>query len=203
MTQTINRMFGSYAQAAKAVEDLKAANHHEVFLVSRSGGADAGADNSLEAITTAIMKSFVWKPHAKILAKAVKDGGSLVTVHPAFGYGREANDIMTNHSPIESGLPDHKYPSRPWDDAVPMSSALQLPVLMKNPLPMSTIWNVPAVLKKPVNITACLGLPMLSRSTTPLSSKFGWGTISKNATPLSSKFGFPTLSAPKARRAKA
>lgn len=194
MTQTINRMFGSYAQASKAAEDLKANNHHAVHVVSRSGGPDAGADSSHTAITNSIMKSYVWKPHAKVLAEAVSKGGTLVTVHAPFGLAREAMDIMANHDPIDSGLPDRKYPSRPWDDAVPMSSALQLPTLIQQKTPISMICNVPAVTKKPFSLTACLGMPMLSNNATPLSSKFGWDLLSSVATPLSSKFGWPLLS---------
>ena len=193
MSYTINRMFGNAATAGKAVSDLADSNFKEVHVVSRDG------NESFDDVVKKIMKSNVWKPDAKILAKAVSEGKSLITVHSPFGRSREAMNLMAAHGPVDSGLPDPSYWSMPWDDAIPMSSALQWPVLAKNRLPAAKILGVPALTKTPWTVSHCLGFSTLSRSATPLSSKFGWGTISKNPTPLSSKFGLPLVSKPKAR----
>ena len=191
MTQTINRMFDSAETANTVLDDLKNSNLRDAYLVSPQD------DDTLDLVVDKIMKSMVWKPHARVLAKGVLEGGSLVTVHAPFGRAREALELMAAHAPIESGLPDQTYPSMPWDERIPFSSALQWPVTAKTKLPISVILNVPAVLKRPVNISALLGLPMLSPGKTPLSSKFGLQILSPNATPLSSTFGLALLSADK------
>jgi hypothetical protein len=189
MTQNISRLYSSSAQASRALADLKDNNYRDVFLVnSESAGA------SHDAIVTALMKAYVWKPNAVILAKGIAKGGSLVTVHAPFGTGRDAMDLMDAHGPIDSGVPDHNFPSVAWNERTPVSSALQMPVLMKTKLPFSTIWNVPAVLRRPVNISELFGMPMLSKSAAPLSKMIGMSVLSDKTTPLSSRFGLPLLS---------
>jgi hypothetical protein len=195
MSYTINRMFGSAATAGSAFADLASAHFKDMYVVSREG------NESTDDVVAKIMKCNVWKPDAKVLAKAVSEGKSLITVHAPFGRSREAMDLMAAHGPVDSGLSDPSYWNMPWDDATPMSCALQMPVLAKTRYPGTNIWGLPTLTKSPATLSGCLGFSTLSRSATPLSSKFGWGTISSNPTPLSSKFGMKTLSAAKVRKA--
>jgi hypothetical protein len=192
MTQTISRMYGAYDTAARAVEDLKKYGYRHIHVVSTSGGSGV-ADTSHNGIVKALTDGYIWKPHAVEYAKRISQGGSLVSVHAPWATGRRAIKILDSHGPVDSGVTEPKTPSVAWDDATPMSSALQMPVLMEQKTPMSAIWNVPAVLKNPTKISACLGMPMLSKQIAPLSSWIGMSLLSKSATPLSSRFGLPLL----------
>ncbi len=193
MTQTISRMYGAYDIAARAVEDLKKVGYRHIHVVSTSGGPGI-ADTSHNGIVKALTDGYIWKPHAVEYAKRIGQGGSLVTVHAPWATARRAIKMLDKHGPIDSGVPEPTLPSIAWDDATPMSSALQMPVLMKQKTPMSMVWNVPAVLKNPIKMSACLGMPMLSKHIAPLSSRIGMSLLSKSATPLSSRFGLPLLS---------
>jgi hypothetical protein len=192
MTQTISRMYRSHDEAARAAAALKDYGYTHVQQVSRPEGSEdeAQAHNSIVA---SLIRGYIWRPHAEVYAKSIKDGGSLVTVHAPFGAANDAEQILDKHDPIHSGLPAPKHRSPAWDEKTPMSSILQMPVLAKNKLPMSTVWNVPPVIKS-ATVSGCLGMRTLSQSKTPLSSSFGLPALSRNATPISSLLGLPVLS---------
>jgi hypothetical protein len=193
MTQTISRMYGAYDTAARAVEDLKKVGYRHIHVVSASGGPGL-ADTSHDGIVKAITDGYIWRPYAVEYAKRISQGGTLVSVHAPWATAKRAIKILDRHGPIESGVSEPTIPSVAWDDATPMSSALQMPVLMKQKTPISMILNVPAVLKNPIKMSACLGMPMLSKNIAPLSSRIGMSLLSKSTTPLSSRFGLPVLS---------
>lgn len=189
MTQTITRMYRNHDQAARALAEIKDYGYTHAHLVSTSGG-----DPTHEGVVARLMEAYVWKNHAEVYAKGIRDGGALVVVHAPFGAANDAEVILDKHDPIDSGLPEKTRRSIAWDEKTPMSSILQMPVLAKNKLPMSKIWNVPAILSKAPTVSGCLGMKTLSPNPAPLSSRLGMRLLSRNATPLSSRFGLPLLS---------
>jgi len=204
MTQTISRMYGNLAQASRAADELRAKGYKNVFMVAGSSpsGGDAAAEaaaGDYDRIVKSITDGFVWKPHAMVYAKGVSKGGSLVTVHAPFGTARNAQTILDRHSPIESGLVEPVEPTCAWDEAVPVSSALQMPVLLKTQRPMEVICNVPSVVKASNGLSKWLGFPLLAKEIAPFSKMIGMPLLSKSATPLSSRFGLPLLSKSRAR----
>jgi BCD family chlorophyll transporter-like MFS transporter len=194
MTQTISRMFASHEQATGAVAALKENAYEYVFLVSRpeATGADAtGA--SRDSIVAAIMKSYVLKAHAEIYAEGVSRGGSLVTVHAPWGTAVNAIAIMDRYDPIDSGITETRTPLRPWDEAAPLSSALQMPVLLDDKATYSGFWNVLPLLTERGSYCSWFGLPLLANGGATVSESLGLPLISDNPAPLSSLFHFPVL----------
>jgi hypothetical protein len=166
-------------------------------------------DSTHEEITATIMRGYVWKPYAKIYAEHVKRGCSLVTVLAPFGKGVEATMALDAHGPVDPGIPDPFGPGPIWDEAAPLSSALQLPVLAKDPAPFSSFWGLPVLTRGRASLSAAFGLPelagrgasyspvipmpLLSNKAAPLSSMLGLPLLSGKAAPLSSLFGLPLL----------
>ena len=202
MSQTINRMYESHARASAAADELRTNRFNrfgDVHVVSRSAG---DADASLDGIVAEVMKGYVLKSHARVLAQHIQRGGTLVTVHAPFGSSVAAMQILDRHGPIESGVPDHSDPAVAWDEAAPLSSALQMPVLLKDSATFSKFWNVPAISKQGGTTSAALGLPEISDARGPFTGSFGMSLISNKATPLSSMLGLPLLTKPKPKPAR-
>jgi hypothetical protein len=197
MAQTISRMYGSIEQANNVVAEL--ANYgfrEDVYVVTRTGSTAAGVDQpvlSVEAITTAIMKAFVIKSDARLLAEAVRRGGVLVVVHAPFGAAVTAIELMDEMGPIPSGLPDPVIDYLPWDDGAPLSSALHMPILTEPDASLSTFFGCPTLVSSQCALFGCIGVPALGGSAAPLSNSTGMPLLSSKAAPLSSLFGLPLL----------
>ena len=199
MSQTINRMYDNHTSANRAADALRSNRFNRfthVHVVSRSASPEAPLDD----IVAEVMKAFVLKSHARVLAQRIQRGGTLVTVHAPFGSAVAAINILDRHGPVESGLPDHSDAAMAWDEAAPLSSALQMPVLLKNSATFSRFWNIPAVSKRGATTSSVLGLPELSDQRGPYAGTLGKALISNNATPLSSMLGLPLLTKPKPAR---
>ena len=206
MTQTISRMYEFPEQAAQAKAALKKADYPNVHLVSAAGMADAPFDD----IVAAIARGNVLTAHARIYAAGIAKGGSLVTVHAQFGSAIDAIRILDRFEPIDSGIPEPESHASLWNEATPLSSLLQLPVLINEAAPYSTFWNLPALSDPSSSLSRLLGLPLLknfgSRSTSfglpllknfgPRSTSFGIPLLSDQPAPLSSLLGLPTLTKP-------
>ena len=149
---------------------------------------------SVEALTVAIMKGWVLKRHAKVLAEGVARGGALVIVRAPFGSGVSAIETLQRFDPIESGVPDHDEPPLTWDDATPMSNVLGMRVLLDDSASFAKFWNVPALSKKPTTWGTALNLPEISPSRGPFTGTFGMALLSSKATIFSSMLGLPVLS---------
>jgi hypothetical protein len=184
MSQTINRMYGSYEHAKAAYAELAKNRYKEIHLVGYEAGA---APPAFDDIVASIMKGYVVKAEAKIYAQGVHNGGSLVTVHAPFGTARRAQWILNKYEPIKSGIPDTVFAKRSWDEAAPISSALNMPVLMDHTASFSEFWNLPLLVTKPYS-------PKFTKNASPFSSVFGMPVLSKNATVFSSFLGIPVLS---------
>jgi hypothetical protein len=133
--------------------------------------------NSLEEIIRSIMAGWVLKDEAKVYAEAVQRGQSLVSVRAPFGSGVRAGWIMDRFGPATSPIKEVREPLPQWDDAAPLSSALNMPVLVNSSAPLSNTF----------------GMATLSRNAAPLSSLFCMGTKSRDPTPFSSLLGLPLL----------
>ena len=191
MSQTINRLYATLEQAAKALAALKDEDYSDLHIVS--GASFTGA--SIDSIVAAIIKGNVLKSDARILAKGISAGGSLVTVHPPFGSAYKATQILKQFDPIDSGLTEPEDNSiMAWDESTPMSCILQLPVLLDDATPFSKFWNVPPLGGSAAPLSSLFGIGLISRAAAPLSALIGLPLLSKDAAPLSSLLNLPTLS---------
>ncbi len=194
MAQTIHRMFDSNERANQAAQALR--NHRfdrfdDVYVFANHDAADA--ELSVEDIVAAMMKACILKSNAMILAPGVKRGGTLVTVHAAFGTAVSALDVLEQYGPIESDLVEPKENYQGWDDAAPLSSVLNIPTLLPNSATFSNFWNVSPLAKSGGTTSSALGLPEISRSQGPFVGAFPMPLLSHNPTPLSSMLGLPVL----------
>lgn len=189
MTQIISRLYENHANATAAAGELRDAGFDE------SGIAVVGPmpDSTLEDITAAIMRGYVWKPYAKAYAEHVKRGCSIVTVLAPFGRGMEATATLEAHGSIDAGIPDSVEAGPTWDDAAPLSSALQMPVLARDPAPFSTVLGLPELTRGRASLWQALGLPELAGGGVPYSGFFPLPLLSDKAAPLSSMLGLPLL----------
>jgi hypothetical protein len=198
-------MYETEQQARGAVQKLKDEGFPEdqIFLVTPQSGSTA------EAIAAAIMAGFVLRSHAKVYAEGIQRGRSLVVVRASFGHSQDAIDILNSFGPVDSGLRLPREPSIAWDEAAPLSSALRIPVLIRNsPAPISRTFGMPPLSKGRTSwltalfgeltrpdwaFSSVLGLPLLSRNPAPLSSLFGLKTVTASSGPWKTSFGLPLL----------
>lgn len=198
MTEIISRLFGSREAADAAVESLIDFGFFPsgIFVVSPPASPpsdDAGRAAALEAIANEAMKGWVLKYRAKIYAEEILAGATLVTVHAYFGFGKAANVLLDEAGPIASKVADAPRAYIPYDEAAPLSSALQLPVLSDPHSSFSRFFSMAILASSKFHLTGALGLPLLADSKAPKTS-FGLPLLSKSATPLSSLLKLPTLS---------
>jgi hypothetical protein len=208
MTTQVIRIYGSAANAAKATQHLSKAGFEDVAQFS--GGKSKGAPARTK-LRDDLMKFHIWKSHAEVYADRLMKGEELVAVHAPFGTALKVGKIMDMYDPVDPGLALHENTRDYWwDDAAPLSSSLQLPILARSALFFETIAGISSltrgsafmsdVLGMPLLSTGSAskhsswGLPLLSRSATPLSSSIGMKTLSESATPLSSMLGLRVLS---------
>ena len=193
MSQTIHRMYSSLERANLAADALRASRFErfdEVHVVGHKSEGDAA---SADAIVAALMKAYVLKGHARVLAEGIRRGGTLVTVHAHFGTADAALAILERHGPIDSGLSEAADRPPAWDEAAPCSSLLHMPVLLADSATFSRFWNVPPLLKSGATTSSALGLPEATVSSRPFTGSFGLALISHKATILSSMLGLPVL----------
>jgi hypothetical protein len=170
----ISQFFSTTEDARKAVSDLKEYGLRDaaVQIVDRSGGY-VGPEG--------LVRKGLPKASAQSYAADVREGRTLLIVDAPYGGVGVATEIMERHAGAKGGS-EPTYESAVWEDAAPLSSALQLPVLSKSSF--SSFWGAPVLLKsKPTKV---LGLPLLSKSKPSAS-------LIKNPAPLSSLFHIPTL----------
>jgi len=204
MSYPIVRMYASETQARAAADKLRNNDYSDdrIHVVSAQEG-------SRDAIAAAVMAGYVLRSHARVYAEGIAQGRSLVVVHVQYGGGVKASEILDEFDPVDTGLrlPPEDGPA--WDEAAPLSSALMMPVLCKNPEPMSTIIGIPTLCKANANylgkifgpllpsrnwsLSSLLGMPLLSKAAAPLSAAIGMRTLSANAAPLSAMLGLPLL----------
>jgi len=192
MSQNINRLYATPEQAALALAALKDEDYSDYHTVS--GASFTGAP--IDSIVAAIIKGNILKSDARILAKGISAGASLVSVHAPFGGAAKATRILDKFQPIDSGVaePDLGGHIIAWDEATPMSCILQMPVLLNDAAPFSKFWNLPALGGSAAPLSSFFGFGVISRAAAPLSALINLPLLSKNPEPLSSLLHFPTLS---------
>ncbi|MBX9608331.1 MAG: hypothetical protein K2Y51_19085 [Gammaproteobacteria bacterium] len=176
MSQTIVRVYDSEAKAQQAVDALvlKGFGTDLINLVAPSEPAQ-----SLEDIAAAIRAGYVLKGYAKAYAACVQRGLTVLSMRAPFGTGLVVTRLMDAPGPVASGVPEQHEAGPTWDEATPLSSALNLPVLAKSGTTFSGFWQLPMVMKEG------------ERSRTLFSVNFKRGA---NAAPFSSLLGLPLLS---------
>lgn len=176
MSQTIVRVYDSEAKAQQAVDALvrKGFGTDLINLVAPSEPAQ-----SLEDIAAAIRAGYVLKGYAKAYAACVQRGLTVLSMRAPFGTGVVVTRLMDAPGPVPSGVPEQSEAGPTWDEATPLSSALNLPVLAKSGATFSGFWQLPMVMREG------------ERSRTLFSVNFKRGG---NAAPFSSLLGLPLLS---------
>jgi hypothetical protein len=188
MSTEITRMYANAATAARAAAELREEGFEDLFVVN----PPAAADTPLSAVAAQIALGHVHLPEAKIYAKGVSAGHSLVTVHARFGSGKLAETILDSHGPVDSGLP--RAPAlHLWDDAAPLSSAMFMPVLLDDPDPVSKVMGIPAVTSGNCSVSGLIGMPLLTDGDMGDRGRFGLPYLSNNPAPLSAMLGLPVL----------
>lgn len=209
MTQTISRLYSAAADAEKAVAELMRRNYSDVFLFKASSNSDEApaASPTQDGIIEAMIRAYIYRPHAKYYAARIAEGASLVTVHAPFGSADRATRILERFEPLADRIEEAPSRSYAYDDRTPISSCLQLPVLTKTQLPFETLSGMPTLTRphrfmeffmpsltgNATPLSRLLGMSTLSSKKTPLSSMFGMATLTSSKTPLSSMLGMPLL----------
>lgn len=192
--QTISRLYATEENARKAWDELKRRGFADIHLFTPPPRGEDGTPvaASAESLLDSMVKSYIVRGDASILARRVAEGASLVAVHAPFSGGLKATTILNRHAPINSGIPEPVSPSYAWDQEHPFSSAFRLPLLTRCEHPFEEIVGLPSLIKTnyasigrpkpddPAPFSAMLGLPVLSNEPAPLSSFFKFPVLMKS-----------------------
>jgi hypothetical protein len=194
----IVRAYATSRQAMDAVAKLKSWGFDDqiINLVvpdAPHATAAAAAAATEDAVEFAIKSGYVLAYDAKLHAKAVRSGRSLVTILAPFGTGAIAEDILDRFDPVASGIETKPDYGALWDDAAPLSSALRAPVLLRNPAPASGFLKLPVLSRTGRTLCSVLGIPELSGTGLLGSTSMGVALLSRNPAPLSSLLKLPLL----------
>lgn len=193
MTQTIVRMYATKEAATGAVKALTddGFSLYDIHTVFPPEG-----DTSEEQVAAAIGRGHVDRGPARVYARGVMQGGSLVVVNAPFGTARDAIGHLKGFDPIDSGVAEPETVRLPeWDDAAPFSSAMMWPVLSKKATPFSDALGVPVLTAGRHSMSESLGWPEVTSNPAPLSSAVGLPVLAGSAAPFSGATGLPTRSA--------
>lgn len=206
MTDPIVRVYESDHQARDAANKLKEEGFptDEVFLVTPASGEEAGAPT---AISGALLAGHALGKHARRYAAYVEEGRSFVAIRPPYGYSQLAINILAGYGPVETEPRPPQRSSTAWDEAAPLSSALQLRTIKRNqPAPFSNTLGLSilssggrsAFSKMFGELTspdfALFGRSHLVHEAAPLSSFFRLKTLTRSEGPWRRSFGLPLLS---------
>lgn len=175
MSQPIVRVYDSAAKAQQAIDAL-VLNGFGTDLINMVAPREPA--QSLDDIAAAIRAGYVLKGYAKAYAGCVQRGQTVVSVRAPFGTGAMVTHLLDEAGPVDSGVPEVREAGPTWDEATPLSSALNLPVLAPANVTFSGFWQMPMVLRD----------GQRSQTTFPVNLKKG-----KNPAPLSSLLGMPLL----------
>lgn len=187
MSHEITRMFASTADAKSAAADLAEDGFNDVHIVTPPTG-----DTPLSAIAAQIAQGRVLLADARIYAKGVAAGGTLLTVHAPFGSGVQATRIIEAYNTIPSGKVEPGLPPM-WDDATPFSCVMHMPVLMEDPAIASRYIGVPVLAGSDCSLSSMIGMPLLTSGNKGDRGLSGLPYLSSKAAPLSSMLGLPLL----------
>jgi hypothetical protein len=175
-------MFHSPDDASRAVSELMEAGFDDAFIHVIAHKASAA-----ELVAQGILPL-----HAKAYAEDLANGGTLLLVAAPLGSAGIATGILESISPGNSGEPMVHYQGWTWDDSTPISSALRMPTLTKDPTPLSSFFGWP-LLSHVGPKERWFGLPLLWKDGFAMPLWFGMPLILKQGKTLSAVFGWPTL----------
>jgi hypothetical protein len=182
MPVTLIRMYASREVAENAWKELRRHrfSSSDVHVVHPPA---EGADPVPELI-----EAGVGRHRAERFAERLRQGGSLLVVHPPFGTAEQAEQVLDYFEPVATGVPDRDYDMDGdySDDATPFSRALGWKVLLRNsPSPFSdTIgWNTLSKTSSPT-YPASIPVKQLGGSAAPLSGMVGLPTLTRDAAPM-------------------
>ena len=211
MQSLITRLYRSPEQAAAAAAALRAQWFPADAILVIAPWTEPGP------AAAALARFGVSDAAARAHARRVQEGAAAVTVRAHFGQAVPAIRILDRFDPIEAGIADEFQ--TPFERAAPLSAALGLRVLSRNPTPLSsaiglnvlsprqnpdvTLIHNPAPLTAaffvsplgggPAPLSRLFGLPLLSRAAAPLSRMLGLQSLSPEPAPLSARLGMRTL----------
>lgn len=183
MPQTVCRMFATRAIADKAAEDLRLHGYGDVHAFGAAAGATA------DSYTDALCKIYVLKAEARVLARGLAAGHGLVVVHTQFGRTAFAEKLLNRHGPVANGLPDMREPGPRYEDAAPLSSVLQLPVLTRMKYPFEAFSSLPTLTKGGWTFSDAMQFGLTVRRAAPLSESLGIPTVMSGGCHPTSIFG--------------
>lgn len=212
MQSLITRLYRSPEQAAAAAAALRAQWFPADAILVIAPWTEPGP------AAAALARFGVSDAAARAQALRVQEGAAAVTVRAPFGQAVPAMRVLDRFDPIEADIEDEFQPS--FERAAPLSAALGLRVLSRDPAPLSeaiglrvlsrrqnpdvALIHNPAPLTDaffvsplggggPAPLSRLFGLPLLSRVAAPLSRMLGFRTASQEAAPLSARLGLRTL----------
>lgn len=191
----ILRMYNTIEDAMQAVTDLKQASFGRIGIQLVAKTAD---EISVEALT----QMGVQPAQAQRFLRRVSDGGALVIAEAPFGTARGVTEVLDRSRPNDTGVSqaletrslDSTYGGGPRDGAAPLSSALNIPVLLNDPSPLSSYLKLPTLSRRQTTTFPLRDVPRLSETPAPFSSALGMPLLSENPAPLSSAAGVKLLS---------
>ncbi|MBY0331997.1 MAG: hypothetical protein K2X49_15145 [Acetobacteraceae bacterium] len=211
MQSLITRLYRNPEQAAAAAAALRAQWFPADAILVIAPWTEPGP------AAAALARFGVSDDAARAHARRVQEGAAAVTVRAPFGQAVPAMRILDRFDPIEADIEDEFQPA--FERAAPLSAALGLRVLLRDPAPLSeaiglrvlsrrqnpdvALIHNPAPLTDaffvsplgggPAPLSRLFGLPLLSRVAAPLSRMLGFRTLSQEAAPLSARLGLRTL----------
>jgi hypothetical protein len=172
MIETIARLYDSHEKALAAGQALVDAGFagEQIALLSARGlppDTSAGLDD-------AIRQAGIFGREAAACAGHIKRGAALLSVQAGFGSAGSAMRILNGFGPISLHQADPEPPARPVPsyDATPLSRIFNLPVLIDSPsrpidvaidvAPLSQALRLPLLLKEPAPLSRLLRVPALT-----------------------------------------
>ncbi|MBC7800045.1 MAG: hypothetical protein H7Z10_05450 [Gemmatimonadaceae bacterium] len=189
-------MFNSTEDAMEAASDLKNAD----FGTGGRAGIQIVSGTEDDVDFEAMAKAGVPEDQAQNFAETIRNGGVLLIADAPFGTAARVCAILERSRSADDGVPEvtetriRQAVEDDFGNATPLSTALLLPVLLKDPAPLSSYLNLPTLSKNQSPRPSAFGFPLLSKVAAPFSSLFKLPTLSDDPAPLSSLVKRPVLS---------
>ena len=192
MIHPIVRLYDSAEKAQEAIRQLQAKGFgpRNVDLVSPP---ESGATADEAALAETIAEAHIVRARAPRYARLVLAGHWMVIARAPIGTGVMVTDLLDDCGPVETGLEETEDRARAWDEAAPISSALQIGTIIRNPTPFSSFWALPVLPKRARRACQVIGVAELTDAGWSFSGKLGMPLLSRNPAPLSSALKLPLI----------
>jgi len=170
---SLSRMFTTEADAMATLARLTDAGFREDSVHVFGFGTTAA---KLEA-------HGVLKPRAALYAEQLAGGSTMLLVEAPLGSAALATDILEDGVLSNSGEPRAQHEGEIYDEQMPVSSALRMPLLLDNPTPLSSWLNWP-LLSQVGPRESWFGLPLLLKDALPTSWLLGMPLVMKGSPTL-------------------